>query len=273
VTVKCSRLHGLADVHRAEVEGHGAGVDAGEVEDIVDDGKERGFTATDDREAGASAAANPMPLVAPGIRICLSFTAQQSKALAHARMICSIVNDLAPDQVRANGPSQQGLERYALTKSPPRRDLARRIGPVRDFGQRSIPRSIRVRTPSKEVTSRLSFLPRVNVESYWPEVPPAVRAAPSFVATGPSLGGPSVRNRAPCGVRLRRGNGINRSMLSRARHESRPRPCAIKNLRNGNQETRERRTFRPRRKSACRAHGCCRKSYVKHPPGTSLLAG
>ena len=30
----------------------------------------------------ASAAANPMPLVAPVIRICLSFTAQQSKALA-----------------------------------------------------------------------------------------------------------------------------------------------------------------------------------------------
>jgi hypothetical protein len=27
-----------------------------------------------------------------------------------------------------------------------------------------------------------------------------------------------------------RGNGINLSMLSRARHESGPRPCAIKNL-------------------------------------------
>jgi hypothetical protein len=66
-----------------------------------------------------------------------------------ARMICSIVNDLALDQVRANEPSRQGLERYALTKSPPRRDLARRIGPVRNLGQRSIPRSIRVRTPSK----------------------------------------------------------------------------------------------------------------------------
>src|SRR5215472_5086345 len=35
--------------------------------------------------ASASAAANPMPLVAPVIRICLSFTAQQSKAMAHAR--------------------------------------------------------------------------------------------------------------------------------------------------------------------------------------------
>jgi hypothetical protein len=32
--------------------------------------------------ASASAAANPMPLVAPVIRICLSFTAQQSKALS-----------------------------------------------------------------------------------------------------------------------------------------------------------------------------------------------
>jgi hypothetical protein len=32
--------------------------------------------------ASASAAANPMPLVAPVIRICLSFTAQQSKAMA-----------------------------------------------------------------------------------------------------------------------------------------------------------------------------------------------
>jgi hypothetical protein len=32
--------------------------------------------------ASASAAANPMPLVAPVIRICLSFTVQQSKAMA-----------------------------------------------------------------------------------------------------------------------------------------------------------------------------------------------
>src|SRR5262249_21432782 len=39
--------------------------------------------------ASASAAANPMPLVAPVIRICLSFTAQQSKAMAHARNACS----------------------------------------------------------------------------------------------------------------------------------------------------------------------------------------
>jgi hypothetical protein len=34
------------------------------------------------RAASASAAANPMPLVAPVIRICLSFTEQQSKAMA-----------------------------------------------------------------------------------------------------------------------------------------------------------------------------------------------
>jgi hypothetical protein len=39
------------------------------------------------------------------------------------------IKDLALDQVRANGASQQRLERCALTKSPPRRDLARRIGP------------------------------------------------------------------------------------------------------------------------------------------------
>src|SRR5262249_32756518 len=32
--------------------------------------------------ASASAAANPMPLVAPVISICLSFTAQQSNAMA-----------------------------------------------------------------------------------------------------------------------------------------------------------------------------------------------
>jgi hypothetical protein len=35
--------------------------------------------------ASASAAANPMPLVAPVIRICLSFTAQQSEAMATRR--------------------------------------------------------------------------------------------------------------------------------------------------------------------------------------------
>jgi hypothetical protein len=34
------------------------------------------------RAASASAAANPMPLVAPVFRICLSFTAQQSMASA-----------------------------------------------------------------------------------------------------------------------------------------------------------------------------------------------
>src|SRR6266511_1498832 len=81
--------------------------------------------------ASVSAAANPMPLVAPVIRICLSFMAQQSKGSGHA------IKDLALDQVRANGASQQRIERCALTKSPPRRGLARRIGSVRNFGQRS----------------------------------------------------------------------------------------------------------------------------------------
>src|SRR5260370_7357402 len=35
-----------------------------------------------------------------------------------------------------------------------------------------------------------------------------------------------------------RRNGINLSMLSTARHENRPRPCARKNLRKGSRETR-----------------------------------
>jgi hypothetical protein len=45
--------------------------------------------------ASASAAANPMPLVAPVIRICLSCTAQQSKAMANARDDLFEVKDLA----------------------------------------------------------------------------------------------------------------------------------------------------------------------------------
>src|SRR5262249_37238359 len=35
------RFHGFADIDRTEIEGHGPGVDAGEIEDVVDDGKER----------------------------------------------------------------------------------------------------------------------------------------------------------------------------------------------------------------------------------------
>ena len=34
-------VHGLADVDRAEVERHRAGVDGGEIEDVVDDGQQR----------------------------------------------------------------------------------------------------------------------------------------------------------------------------------------------------------------------------------------
>ena len=34
-------LHGAADVDRAEIERHRAGVDGGEVEDVVDDGEQR----------------------------------------------------------------------------------------------------------------------------------------------------------------------------------------------------------------------------------------
>jgi hypothetical protein len=74
----------------------------------------------------------------------------------HARMICSIVKDLALDEVRANGAPQQGLERCALTKSPSRPDLARRIGPGRNSGQRSIPQSfVRDLVTSRGAVSRL----------------------------------------------------------------------------------------------------------------------
>jgi hypothetical protein len=65
---------------------------------------------------------------------------------------------------RINGASQQGLERYALTKSPPRRNLARRIGSVRNFGQRSFREAFVCELRRRGVTSRLSFLLRVNVD-------------------------------------------------------------------------------------------------------------
>jgi hypothetical protein len=51
-----------------------------------------------------------------------------------------------------------------------------------------------------------------------------------------------------------RGNGINLSMLSRARHENSPRPCAIKNLRKGSQEPKCR-TFRPTRNARAELTG------------------
>src|SRR5262249_50435664 len=54
-----------------------------------------------------------------------------------------------------------------------------------------------------------------------------------------------------------RGNGIKFSMLSTARHENSPRRCAIKT--SGRKPGNECRTSRPTRKSAGRAHGCCRK--------------
>src|SRR6266404_6642826 len=40
--------------------------------------------------ASASAAANPMPLVAPVIRICLSFTAQKRSPEQHGVLCCRI---------------------------------------------------------------------------------------------------------------------------------------------------------------------------------------
>jgi len=43
--------------------------------------------------ASASAAANPMPLVAPVIRICLSFHGTAIQGSGHPRLICSIIFD------------------------------------------------------------------------------------------------------------------------------------------------------------------------------------
>src|SRR6266511_3955318 len=149
-----------------------------------------------------------------------------------------LLDHQGPNQPRINGASQQGLERYALTKSPPLRNLARRIGSVRNFGQRSF-REAFVCELRRGVTSRLSFLLRVNVDILLAGSTAAVCAAPSFVATGPSLGDSSVRQSgAMRHSTAAGGNGINLSMLSRARDESSPRPCAIKNLRKGSQETR-----------------------------------
>src|SRR5207244_6313595 len=61
-----------------------------------------------------------------------------------------------------------------------------------------------------------------------------------FFSVGPSLG-----NRSEClaicghaAFDCWRGNGINLSRLSTARHGNSPRPCARKNLRKGSQETR-----------------------------------
>src|SRR2546426_11642070 len=72
--------------------------------------------------ASASAAANPMPLVAPVIRICLSFTARQSKALANARDELFEVKDLALE-IRASQPHLRFLEldRFGIELIAPRR--------------------------------------------------------------------------------------------------------------------------------------------------------
>ena len=71
--------------------------------------------------ASASAAANPMPLVAPVIRICLSFTAQQSKAMANAQDDLFEVKDLALDQ-------SQPTTSPILKNSAPSIGLRRRPG-------------------------------------------------------------------------------------------------------------------------------------------------
>ena len=62
------------------------------------------------RAASASAAAKPMPLVAPVIRICLSFTAQQSKAMARADDHSDGQEPSASlDQPLTNGVSETGF--------------------------------------------------------------------------------------------------------------------------------------------------------------------
>src|SRR4029453_17050807 len=129
-----------------------------------------------------------------------------------------LLDHQGPNQPRINGASQKGLERCALTKSPPRRDPARRIGPVRNFGQRSIPRSIRVRTPSKGVTSRLRFLLRVSFDILLAGSTACSARRAVFRRDGPVAGrflGAAIGRHAA--FDCWRGNGINLSMLSRAR--------------------------------------------------------
>ena len=65
--------------------------------------------------ASASAAAKPMPLVAPVIRmICLSFTTQPVQGSGHAQMICSIIFDRG----RGNGINLTMLSRARHENSP-----------------------------------------------------------------------------------------------------------------------------------------------------------
>src|SRR6266511_4319791 len=90
-----------------------------------------GLAATDDREASAERGerfCRRQPNAIGGTRDqdLLVVHGTQSKGSGRA------IKDLALDQVRANGASQQRIERCALTKSPPRRGLARRIGPGRN---------------------------------------------------------------------------------------------------------------------------------------------
>ena len=98
---------------------------------------------------------------------------------------------------------------------------------------------IRVRTPSEGVTSRLSFVPRVNVDILLAGSTACSARRAVFRRDWPVAGrflGAAIGRHAA--FDCWRGNGINLSMLSRARHESIPRPCAIKNLMKGSQETR-----------------------------------
>src|SRR5262249_11081482 len=71
--------------------------------------------------ASASAAAKPMPLVAPVIRICLSFTAQQSKALATREMLAAtralVSSDISSRRRHDRAPMwQRGLHQFVPTQ-------------------------------------------------------------------------------------------------------------------------------------------------------------
>src|SRR5215472_11889248 len=71
--------------------------------------------------ASASAAAKPMPLVAPVIRICLSFTAQQSKTLATRETLAAtralVSSDISSRRRHDRAPMwQRGLHQFVPTQ-------------------------------------------------------------------------------------------------------------------------------------------------------------
>src|SRR5262245_39760448 len=98
--------------------------------------------------ASASAAASPMPLVAPVIRICLSFTAQQSRLIVRAsKRVDQIVLDLrcrlqggAPARDRA--PRGRGPVPTTAAQTPAPDGGHRQCEPVVGHGCRGNQRSL-----------------------------------------------------------------------------------------------------------------------------------